>query len=193
MSDGNEIFNKEYTYKSIKGDEVIKKDKIKIDDYDDVFIIHFEYSYEYKGDKYFYTNTYWVKQEMDEIDFSKRTFYNIGITKYSDFSSLSDLPQTTLAVEILDKTIEDGENKYKFKITNTGESFALLLEIKLYSINSSNSKNELITPIFWNDNYFSLRSGESYVVTAEYKGNYSNDLLLEIIGWNSNLNLIINK
>ena len=191
VSNGKEIFKKGYNYKSIKGDEVIKKDKIK-KDYDEVFIIHFEYSYEYKGEKYFYTNTYWVNKEMDKIDFSKRTFYNVGITKYSDFSSLSDLPQTKLTVEILEKTQGDGQNnknKYKFKITNIGDSFALLLEIKLYFINED--KNELITPIFWNDNYFSLRSGESYIVTAEYKGKNSNDLLLEIIGWNSELNYII--
>ena len=191
ISNGNEIFKKDYNYKSIKGDEVIKKDKIN-KDYDDVFIIHFEYSYEYKGENYFYTNTYWVNKKMDEIDFSKRTFYNVGISKYSDFSSLSNLPQTNLTVEILDKISGDGQdkkNKYKFNISNKGDSFALLLEIKLYSIN--NNKKELITPIIWNDNYFSLRSGESYIVTAEYKGQNYNELLLEIIGWNSILNYII--
>ena len=191
VSNGSEIFKNSYSYDFIKGDEVIKGDKIK-DDYDGVFIIHLEYSYEYKEGKYLYTNTYWLNKEMDEIDFEHKTFYNVRINKYADFSSLQDLPQTNLSAEVLDYTKGDEpnkKNKYKFKITNIGDSFALLLEIKLYSINKD--KNELITPIIWNDNYFSLRRGESYIVTAEYNGENFNEILFEIIGWNCELNFLI--
>ena len=80
---------------------------------------------------------------------------------------------------------------YIFKIINDGEIIALLLEIKLYKI--KNTEIELITPIFWNDNYFSIRKGTSYNVKAEYYNNNSNndDLLLEIIGWNCKYNKTI--
>lgn len=185
------LFNKTYEIKSIEGDGVMRLDQLAID-YDGIYFIHFEYSYDYKGENYFYTNTYWVKKEMDEMDFKQRTFYNVKVTKYADFSLLQDLPDTNISATILKKNNGDGKNKnnlYKFRILNEGNSFALLLEIKLYSINKEKNEKDLITPIFWNDNYFSLRKGESFDVIAEYDSRKSNDLLLEIIGWNCNYEL----
>ena len=186
---GNELlYNKSYNYKNIKADEIIKIDKINTD-YDNIFILHFEYSYNYNGETYFYTNTYWLNKEMDEIDFQNKTLYNVGISKYTNFTSLQYLPQTNLSVEIIEKKLVSENNKkkykYKFKILNEGKTIGLLLEMKLYEINKITNKNELITPIFWNDNYFSIRSGTSYNVIAEFYYNNSNDILLEIIGWNN--------
>ena len=186
---GNEIlFTKSYNYKYIKGDEIIKVDKLKAD-YNNTFIVHFEYSYYYNGENYFYTNTYWLNKEMDKINFKKKTFYNVEITEYTNFTSLQDLSPTTLSVETIEKKIIDNGNKtkarYIFKILNDGETIALLLELKLYEINKKTNKNELITPIFWNDNYFSIRNGTSYNVIVDFYYNKSNDILLEIIGWNS--------
>ena len=195
---GKEIlFNKSYNYNFIKGDEVVKVDNLK-NDFDNTFLVHFEYSYDYKGEKYNYTNTYWLNKNMDEINFSERTFYNVGITKYTNFSLLQNLPKTNLNVEIINKDIiDDGKykkNKYKFRISNEGEAIALLLELKIYGINKEkNDKEELITPIFWNDNYFSIRNGESYIVSAEYHSNNLNDFILEIIGWNCEVYFKIKK
>ena len=72
---------------------------------------------------------------------------------------------------------------------NEGDAFALLLELKLYSVDKETDEKELITPIFWNDNYFSLRKGQSFDAIAEYDSRKSDDLLLEIIGWNCNYEL----
>ena len=196
-SNGNEILFKEnYTYKYIKGDEVIKLDKLK-NDYNNTFFIHFEYSYDYNKEYYFYTNTYWLNKEMDTINFKNRTFYNVEITKYTDFSLLQYLPQTNIITKVINKIIIDnGKNKrikYIFNIENAGKTIALLLELKVYEINKEKNENELITPIFWNDNYFSLRAGTSYNVTAEFIYKNSNDLLLEIIGWNSELTINLNN
>ena len=183
------LFNKTYKYNSIEGDGIIKVDKLEHDDYEGIFIIQFEYSFDYKGENYFYTNTYWVKNEMDAINWEGRTFYNIEITKYADFTSLQDLPDTNISVSIIEKNNGDGKNKknhYKFKVLNDGDAFALVLELRLYSVNKEKKERELITPIFWNDNYFSLRKGESFDVIADYDNRKSNDLLLEIVGWNCN-------
>ena len=194
--DGNEIlYNSSYKYTSIKGDEINKVHRLETD-YDNIFIIHFEYSYEYNGENYSYTNTYWLNREMDQIDFDHKTFYNVAITNYTNFTLLQYLPQTNLDVEIIEKkNIKEGKkikNKYLFKITNIGESIALLLEMKLYETDK-NKENEIITPIFWSDNYFSLRNGTSTNISVEFYNNNSNDILLEIIGWNSELTKIINK
>ena len=192
---GNEIlYNNSYSFTSIRGEEIIKVDKLK-NDYENTFIIHFEYSFEYNGENYSYTNTYWLNKEMDIMDFDDKTFYNVAVTNYTNFTLLQNLPQTKLNVEIIEKQkIKEGnkiKNKFLFKISNIGESIALLLEMKLYE-SMDNKENEIITPIFWSDNYFSLRNGTSTNISVEYYNNNSNDILLEIIGWNSEFTKIIN-
>ena len=192
--DGNEIlYNNSYTFSSIKGDEIIKVHKLK-NDYENTFIIHFEYSFDYNGESYSYTNTYWLNKEMDQMDFDDKTFYNVAITNYTNFTLLQNLPQTNLDIEIIEKqNFKEGnkiKNKYLFKISNIGESIALLLEMKLYEI-KENKDNEIITPIFWSDNYFSLRNGTSTNISVEYFNNNSSDILLEIIGWNSEFTKIL--
>ena len=192
--DGNEIlYNNSYNFSSIKGDEIIKVHKLK-NDYENTFIIHFEYSFDYNGESYSYTNTYWLNKEMDQMDFDDKTFYNVAITNYTNFTLLQNLPKTNLNMEIIEKKIfKEGnkiKNKYLFKISNIGESIALLLEMKLYEI-KDNKENEIITPIFWSDNYFSLRNGTSTNISVEYFNNNSNNILLEIIGWNSEFTKIL--
>ena len=192
--DGNEIlYNNSYNFSSIKGDEIIKVCELK-NDYENTFIIHFEYSFDYNGESYSYTNTYWLNKEMDQMDFDNKTFYNVAITNYTNFILLQNLPKTNLNMEIIEKKIfKEGnkiKNKYLFKISNIGESIALLLEMKLYEI-KDNKENEIITPIFWSDNYFSLRNGTSTNISVEYFNNNSNNILLEIIGWNSEFTKIL--
>ena len=62
----------------------------------------------------------------------------------------------------------------------------MLLELKLYLKNNETNENEIITPIFWNDNYFSIRSGQSNNITVEFFNNNNdlNEILFEIIGYN---------
>ena len=181
---------KSYNYSSIKGDEIIKVDKININ-YDDSFILHLEYSYNIEEQNYLYSNTYLLNKNMDEMNFSNTTFYNIEVTKYANLTLFENLSSTNLSIEIIDKKIYEEEEKVKywFKVTNTGETIALLLELKLY--NKKENENELITPILWSDNYFSIRSGESYYIDVEFGNIKSNEILFEIIGWNSEINKII--
>ena len=112
---GNELlYNKSYNYKNIKADEIIKIDKINTD-CDIIFILYFEYSYNYNGESYFYTNTYLLNKEMDEINFQNKTLYNVGISKYSIFTSIQYLPQTNLSVEFIKKKLLIENNKRKYK------------------------------------------------------------------------------
>ena len=192
---GKEIIeDKSYTYNSIKGDEIIKVDEIKNNNYPNIYILHLEYSINTNGNINSFTNTYWLNRDMDEIDYDVKTFYNVGIKKYADLTSLQNISNTTLKIEIIDKKIiDDGKtlkNLYKIRITNIGETIALLLEMKLYEKNEKN-ENKIITPIFWSDNYFSVRSGESYDINVDFYNN-KNNILLEIIGWNNEYSTIIN-
>ena len=194
-----------YIYSSMNGSELVKPEQYKTsfikgdavqkiaqltNDYDNCYIIHLEYSYNYNNISNSYTNTYWINKEMDIMNLEVKTFYNIEISNYTDFTSLENLPETNLTVDILEnEKIDEGKkkkNRFVFEIKNEGEVIALLLEIKLYKI--KDKEKELITPIFWNDNYFSIRSGDSYKVIAEYYDVSAKELYLEIIGWNCEFN-----
>ena len=187
--DGKEIIeNKSYTFNNIKGDAVLKVGQINNDIFTDLYILHLEYSYNYNGANNYYTNTYWLNKEMDMMNLTNPTFYNVKILKYADLSLLGNIANTNLSVTIQKKDIIKKENKFKNKysleIKNIGESIALLIEMKLYEKNNKSDEKEIISPIFWNDNYFSIRSGGFYNVIVEYYSKNQNDILLEIIGYN---------
>ena len=197
---GKEIIEQKiYTINNIKGDEIMKLDKIKNDNYPNMYLIHFEYSYNYNKKNSFFTNTYWISKEMDLMNLKNKTFYNVQILKYADFSLINNISTTNLSVSFKTKeSIKEGNNikiKYTFKISNIGESIALLLELKLYKKNKENNENEIITPILWNDNYFSVRNGQSYDIVVEYYNSSNNlsEILLEIIGYNCEFSETLNN
>jgi hypothetical protein len=94
------------------------------------------------------------------------------------------LAEIDVRAKVLEKNNDDGNNKknrYKFRILSEGDEFALLLEMKFYSADKEADEKELITPIFWKDNYFSLRKGQLFELIAEYDSRISDIFLLEII------------
>jgi exo-1,4-beta-D-glucosaminidase len=101
---GKEILeHKYYTYDTIKGDEIIKIDKIDNSNYTDIYILHLEYSFIVNGTNNSLTNTYWLNKEMDEINYEVVTYYNVGIKKYADLTSLQSISKTNLLFEIIEK------------------------------------------------------------------------------------------
>ena len=193
--DGKKIISKDiYSLASLKEDEIKKHIKINFE-YDN-YILYLEYSYTLSGSekKYISTNTYLLNKEMDVMDFDKVTFYNILVTKYADLKIFENLINTQIDIEIISKDhkIDTNENKYEFKINNSGDCIALFLELKLYEKNEDNDM-KIITPIFWSDNYFSILSGEYRIVTVEFVSDNTKKIELEIIGWNSETHNIINN
>ena len=198
--DGKEILNKNYSYNEIKGDEIKKVDELeelKNDNETELYILHLEYSYLFNEKSNFLTNTYWINKKMDEMNLTNLTFYNVEVKQFSDLTFLNNIPYTNLSVTIKEKNINKDEkgtkNKYIFKIENIGETIGLLLEMKLYEKNKETNENEIITPIIWNDNYFSLRNGTSYEINAEFYNDNINDLIFEIIGYNCEYSEILSN
>ena len=122
------------------------------------------------------------------------TFYNIEVLNYTDMSFMQDIPKVNIKAENLSKEEfeENGQKKlrYNFRITNEEEYIALLLEIKLYQV--SGTEKEIIVPIIWSDNYFSIRGKNSYETYAEFVYDNTKDLYLDIVGWNCELNIKLN-
>ena len=178
--------NKSYdNINNIKADEIRELELLN-GDYGNNYILHFEYLYENIS----LSNTYFLNKQMDVINYNATpTFYNVPIISYANLRFLNNLEKVSLIVEVLSKNdfIENGQKKlrYKFKIINKGKTFALLLEMKLYQI--SNNEKEMIVPIIWTDNYFSIRGENYYETIAEFSYDTSKELYLDIAGWNSEL------
>ena len=166
---------------NIKADE-IREIFILKGDYGNNYFIHYEYSYENIN----LTNTYFLNKQMDVINYDKpRTFYNVPIISYANLTFLNNLEKVTLTAELINKE-NLGENiRYKFKIKNEGKTIALLLEISLYQVSENNK--EMIVPIIWSDNYFSIRGENYYETTAEFTYDKDKELYLDIVGWNCEL------
>ena len=113
------------------------------------------------------SNFYWLSNKGD---------------KKADFTALNSLPEVSLDVAILSSQ-KEGDH-YILSVTLENPSAYLA-----FDINPSVKKGqtgELVTPVFWEDNYFSLLPGEKRKVTVTFN---AGDLdgrkpLLEVKGWN---------
>ena len=94
------------------------------------------------------SNFYWLSQKGDDN---------------ADFTALSDLPEVAL------------DATYKFKKTNNIYTFYINLknttEILAFAINPAiikDKSNDMVLPVFWEDNYFALLPGESREVKVTF-------------------------
>ena len=47
-----------------------------------------------------------------------------------------------------------------------------------------NAEGELVTPVFWDDNFVSLKPGETRTYTCRMEGQEAEGLNVEVSGWN---------
>ena len=174
----------------LNSDENKKIEELK-DNYGNNYIVHLEYSYNEDGKNNLLTNTYFLNKKMDVLNYTDYDYYYTGVSEFADLKFLESLQKVDISASVLSKDYfeEKGKKKvrYKFKIENKGDVLALLLEIKIYHQTSPNDeKKEIIVPIIWSDNYFSIRGKNSFETTAEfdYDEKIENDLYLNIVGWN---------
>jgi hypothetical protein len=124
---------------------------------------------------------------MDIMNYTNSSFYNVGILKYANFKIIENLKKTEIKINNI-KTI-NLNNTYAqttFDIQNVGNTLAFVIEIFLINKNS----NKLYSPIFYNDNYFSLKPLEKNNIVIIYKieENIKNNPSIKINGWNTILN-----
>jgi len=73
-------------------------------------------------------------------------------------------------------------------VQNPGKALALMVTLRL----TNGKDGEDVTPVFWDDNYFSLLPGESRQITGRYDLPIlaGKEVELEISGWNVVANTI---
>jgi exo-1,4-beta-D-glucosaminidase len=113
------------------------------------------------------SNFYWLSSKGDEK---------------ADFTALNSLPKVGLNCSVSSFTQDMGKWKAVIEIENPSSSLAFSVNPKILRQNSK----DLVLPVYWEDNYFSLLPKEKRLLKVEFK---AEDLggetpVLAIDGWN---------
>jgi len=113
------------------------------------------------------SNFYWLSDKGDEK---------------ADFTSLSMLPKVQLKFSASPLRREGNRSVATIEIENPTKTLAFAINPKITGKNS----NDLISPVFWDDNYFSLLPGEKRKINVSF---FISDLqedvpVLKLSGWN---------
>jgi exo-1,4-beta-D-glucosaminidase len=100
----------------------------------------------------------------------------------ADFTALNKLPKIELNASVISASKENGRTTVTVEIGNPTKTLAFSVNPKILK----GTSGDLVLPIFWDDNYFSLLPGEKRTLKAEFS---NSDLggespVLGIDGWN---------
>jgi exo-1,4-beta-D-glucosaminidase len=127
-------------------------------------------------------NFYWLSTKADVLDWKNRqdTVYTPQ-AEFGDLTGLATLPEVKLDVTSSTKT-DAAKNTTRVTVKNLDNSIAFMVHLRA----TRNKGGTDITPILWEDNYFSLLPGEQREVTATYPASAlgGDSAVLEVEGFN---------
>jgi len=127
-------------------------------------------------------NFYWLSTKADVLDWKNKqdTVYTPQ-AEFGDLTGLATLPEVKL--DVTSSSNNDAtRNTTRVTVKNLDNSIAFMVHLRA----TRNKGGTDITPILWEDNYFSLLPGEQREVTATYSSAAlgSDSAVLEIEGFN---------
>jgi exo-1,4-beta-D-glucosaminidase len=113
------------------------------------------------------SNFYWLSSKGDEN---------------ADFTGLSKLPEVALNFSVSSVKKENGKYSTVVEIENPSASLAFAVNPKIIKNNSK----DLVLPVFWEDNYFSLLPKEKRSIKVEFAAENLDGAtpILVLAGWN---------
>jgi exo-1,4-beta-D-glucosaminidase len=127
-------------------------------------------------------NFYWLSTKADVLDWKNKqdTVYTPQ-AEFGDLTGLASLPEVKLDVTSSSKK-DAKTNTTRVIVKNLDNSVAFMVHLRA----TRNKGGTDITPILWEDNYFSLLPGEQREVTATYPSSAlaGDSAVLEIEGFN---------
>jgi exo-1,4-beta-D-glucosaminidase len=130
------------------------------------------------GGKAVSDNFYWLSTKADTLDWAKQqdTVYTPQ-AEFGDLTGLNSLPQVKL---IGNTVLENGVAQVT--VSNPDSAVAFMVHLRV----TRGKGGEDLTPIFWEDNYFSLLPGEKRTVTAKFAPGFQEgkEAVVELDGWN---------
>jgi len=105
-------------------------------------------------------NFYWLSTKADTLNWAKRqdTVYTPQ-AEFGDLTGLNSLPSVKLTA-----SSESGNGMVQVNVANSSKAIAFMVHLRV----TRGKGGEDLTPIFWEDNYFSLLPGEHRTVTAKF-------------------------
>jgi exo-1,4-beta-D-glucosaminidase len=123
-------------------------------------------------------NFYWLSTKADTLNWAKRqdTVYTPQ-AEFADLTGLNSLPQLSLRTSA---AFLNGEAQVT--LMNPGNAIAFMVHVRV----TRGQGGEDLTPILWDDNYFSLLPGEKRTVTAKFPSPSQDGPkpFLVVEGWN---------
>jgi exo-1,4-beta-D-glucosaminidase len=109
-------------------------------------------------------NFYWLSAKADTLDWSHKqdTVYTPQ-AEFGDLTGLATLPEVKLDVSASTK-VAAGKHTTRVAVKNLGNNIAFMVHLRV----ARSKDNTEVTPILWEDNYFSLLPGEQREVSATY-------------------------
>lgn len=125
-------------------------------------------------------NFYCLAPAEDTYDWENSSWYDTPRTKSADFSKLTSMPQADCKVDV--QIRKDGDKELvEVKLENSFSALAFFIRLSL-----KDTKGELYTPVYWQDNYFSLIPGETKTIKCliPQSANFKTPAILTVSGWN---------
>jgi exo-1,4-beta-D-glucosaminidase len=127
-------------------------------------------------------NFYWLSTKPDVLDWAKRsdTVYTPQ-KEFGDLTGLNNLPTARVAIT-KSVRINGANSTLTVVAVNKSDSVAFMVHPRV----TRGKGGDDVTPIFWNDNYFSLLPGEKKSVTAYFDASALQGGVPELVveGWN---------
>jgi len=130
------------------------------------------------GGKQLSDNFYWLSTKADTLNWAKQqdTVYTPQ-AEFGDLTGLNSLPQVKLNASTI-----SGNGTVQVTVSNPSNALAFMVHLRV----TRGKDGEDLTPIFWEDNYFSLLPGESRTVMAKFDQSSMDgkEAVVELDGWN---------
>lgn len=111
------------------------------------------------------SNFYTLSSVPDVLDEAKYYWATTPVLSHGDLNALAALPAVELKEQQRYGTDQAAGRRYiEVSLENPAKQVALAVELELYKAGT----NELVTPIFWDDNFITLLPGEKRTLRAYY-------------------------
>jgi exo-1,4-beta-D-glucosaminidase len=127
-------------------------------------------------------NFYWLSTKADVVDLgNKSSWYYTPQTVFADFTALNGLAPARLRISASPHR-RGAEASVSVTAENTGSSVAFMVHLRLADKEGGTD----ISPVLWDDNYFSLLPGEKRTIAGLYQRAAlgGHPPILEVDGWN---------
>lgn len=119
-------------------------------------------------------NVYCLSPIEDIHDWARYNWIRIKLLQHADYKPLADLKEAAVAT-----SVKVAGDEVKVTLTNDSDVVAFFVRMAL-----KNAEGELVTPVFWDDNFVSLKPGETRTYTCRMEGQEAEGLNVEVSGWN---------